>query len=198
MRSGPIKCLVCTVQYWQSLAGCMPWECYSLWEFLQWNKGRGKQPQSAYPHFFNCSELLYSYCVLSCPKQQGFSGKRNCAKVAHTWVTHHANNDFLKPTYSKRMSLQRDGIFVPFLLELQSFGTRFMPLSKMCTNPGLQEILSAFLPLPPHLSMHTNTPDFSKAEQKTQHLPATLTFSEFAALGVAVLVPLVRLPPVPL
>lgn len=30
------------------------------------------------------------------------------------------------------------------------------------------------------------------------YIPATLTFSEFVALGVAVLVPLVRLPPVPL
>lgn len=30
------------------------------------------------------------------------------------------------------------------------------------------------------------------------YIPATFTFSEFVALGVAVLVPLVRLPPVPL
>ena len=76
--------------------------------------------------------------------------------------------------------------FVPFLLEFQSFGKRFLPSLKMCTNPNLLS----------HHNMHLNTP---RSKSKTmQNIPATLTFSELVALGVAVLVPFVRLPPVPL
>ena len=64
MRSGPIKCLACSVQYWQTLAGCMPWECFSQ-RVLKLNEACRKHPQSAFLNFFNWPQLQYRQCVLS-------------------------------------------------------------------------------------------------------------------------------------
>lgn len=113
----------------------------------------------------------------------GFVRRKKMWQLAQTWVTFHRNKDFLTSS-KERERVTRS--FVPFVLELKSFGMRFLPSPKMCTNPNL----------PSHHNMHMNTP---RSKNKTlQNIPATLTFSELVALGVAVLVPFVRLPPVPL
>ena len=36
MRSTPIKCLLCTVQYWLTLVGFMPWECLLALGNMKW------------------------------------------------------------------------------------------------------------------------------------------------------------------
>lgn len=72
-------------------------------------------------------------------------------------------------------------------VELQSFGMTY-----------IKDVYKSRLGTPPHHNMHKYFRLFKSKNKKMQDIPATLTFSEFVALGVTVLVLLVRLPPVPL